>query len=147
MLPHVLYEFLLWGTCNRAAKTKYNTNLARLLPKKIYSPCIVDWNVLNTLGYAKEIEDMLEIKVYKMEGQEEIFTFEAWRNAFDIKEPIYTELCHEFHSTYEFDKEVMDEELITKKLNKFRLGGRGYSLTLLEFARRLGLYHSAQIRE
>ncbi|GKA08579.1 hypothetical protein Tco_0687910 [Tanacetum coccineum] len=82
-----------------------------------------------------------------MGGQEEIFTFEAWRRAFDINEPIYTELCHKFCSTYEFDEVVMDEELITKKLIKFRLGGRRHSLTLLEFARCLGLYHSAEIRK
>ncbi|GJT83906.1 hypothetical protein Tco_1058248 [Tanacetum coccineum] len=66
---------------------------------------------------------------------------------FDIKEPIYIELCHEFYSTYEFDEDVTDEELITNKLIKFRLGGCIHSLTLLEFAHRLGLYHSAQIRE
>ncbi|GJZ40725.1 hypothetical protein Tco_0587611 [Tanacetum coccineum] len=147
MLPRVHHEFLLWGTCNRATKTKYNTNLTRLLPKHIYSPCIVDWNVLNTLGCAETIDEMLKIKVYKMGGQGEIFTSEAWRHAFDINEPIYTELCHEFYSTYEYDEVVIDEELITKKLIKFRLGGRGHLLTLLEFARRLGLYNSHEIRE
>ncbi|GJY77321.1 hypothetical protein Tco_0482437 [Tanacetum coccineum] len=46
-----------------------------------------------------------------------------------------------------FDEVVTDEELTTKKLIKFRLGGRGHSLTLLEFARRLGLYTSAEIRK
>ncbi|GKE88619.1 hypothetical protein Tco_1566094, partial [Tanacetum coccineum] len=63
-----------------------------------------------------EIEEVLQIKVYEMGGQKEIFTSEAWRSAFDIKEPIYAELCHEFYSTYEFDEVVTDEELITKKL-------------------------------
>ncbi|GKF13891.1 hypothetical protein Tco_0055353, partial [Tanacetum coccineum] len=42
MLPRVHHEFLHWGNSNRAAKTKYNTNLARLLPKQIYALCIVD---------------------------------------------------------------------------------------------------------
>ncbi|GJZ13875.1 hypothetical protein Tco_0549105 [Tanacetum coccineum] len=42
---------------------------------------------------------------------------------------------------------VTDDELMTKKLIKFRLGGRGHTLTLLEFARRLGLYHSAEISD
>ncbi|GJY53691.1 hypothetical protein Tco_0445355 [Tanacetum coccineum] len=79
---------------------------------------------------------MLKIEVYEMGGQEEIFTSESWRRAFDINEPIYTKLCHEFYSTYEFDEVVTDKELIMKKLNKFRLGGRGHSLTLLEFAHR-----------
>ncbi|GJV69382.1 hypothetical protein Tco_1484891 [Tanacetum coccineum] len=129
------------------ANTRYNTNLARLLPKQIYSPCIVDWNVLNTLGYVEAIEGMLEIKVYKTGGQEEIFTSEAWRRVFHIKEPIYMELCHKFDSIYEFDEVVTVEELIMKKLIKFRLGGLGHLLTLLEFSRRLGLYNSQEIRE
>ncbi|GJR51168.1 hypothetical protein Tco_1401689 [Tanacetum coccineum] len=33
------------------------------------------------------------------------------------------ELCHEFYSTYEFDKVCADDELQTKKIIKFRLGG------------------------
>ncbi|GJY51943.1 hypothetical protein Tco_0442790 [Tanacetum coccineum] len=91
------------------------------------------------------IEAMLEIKVYKMGGEEEIFSFEAWRRAFNINEPIYIELCHELYATYDFDEVVTDDELMTKKLIKFRLGGRRHTLTLIEFARRLGLYHSAEI--
>ncbi|GJU22161.1 zinc knuckle CX2CX4HX4C containing protein [Tanacetum coccineum] len=108
---------------------------------------VMPYRIYEKLGREQAIAEMLEIKVYKMGGQEEIFTSEAWRNAFDINEPIYTELCHDFYSTYEFDEEVTNEELITKKLIKFRLGGRAHSLTLLEFACRLGLYHAAQIRE
>ncbi|GJT14723.1 hypothetical protein Tco_0873429 [Tanacetum coccineum] len=69
------------------------------------------------------------------------------RRAFDINEPIYTESCHEFYSTYEFDEVVTDEEFMTKKLIKFRLAGRGHSLTLLEFDRRLGLYNSHEIHD
>ncbi|GKA56848.1 hypothetical protein Tco_0755920 [Tanacetum coccineum] len=52
----------------------------------------------------------------------------------------YSVLKHE-------DEVVIDDELMTKKLIKFRLGGRGHTLTLLEFARRLGLYHSAEISD
>ncbi|GKC52170.1 hypothetical protein Tco_1074915 [Tanacetum coccineum] len=135
------------GTYNKAAKAKYNTNLTCLLPKQTYSPCTIDWIVLNTLGCAKAIEEMLNITIYEIGGQAEIFTSKAWRNAFDINEPIYTELCHDFYSTYEFDEEVTHEELITKKLIKFRSGGRAHSLTLLEFTCRLGLYHAAQTRK
>nr|GFC94440.1 hypothetical protein [Tanacetum cinerariifolium] len=40
-----------------------------------------------------------------------------------------------------------DDELQTKKIIKFRLGVRTYSLTLLEFARRLGLYQAAKLDE
>ncbi|GJZ75633.1 hypothetical protein Tco_0640098 [Tanacetum coccineum] len=114
---------------------------------RIYSRRIIDCNVLNTLGYVEEIEAMLDIKVYEMRGQEEIFTSEARRRMFDINDPIYIELCHEFYSTYEFDEVVTDEELITKKLIKFRLGGGRHLLTLLEFAHCLGLYNSQEICE
>ncbi|GKC18467.1 hypothetical protein Tco_1020617, partial [Tanacetum coccineum] len=79
ILPRVYHEFLLWGTSNRAAKTRYNTNLARLLPKQIYSPYVVDWGLLKNMGCAEEIEEILEFKVYEIGGQHEIFTFEAWR--------------------------------------------------------------------
>ncbi|GJZ22391.1 hypothetical protein Tco_0559430 [Tanacetum coccineum] len=67
--------------------------------------------------------------------------------AFNISEPIYLELCHEFYSTYEFDEVRTDDEFQTKKIIKFRLGGRAHSLTLLEFARRLGLYYVGELDE
>ncbi|GJV87603.1 hypothetical protein Tco_1531541 [Tanacetum coccineum] len=35
----------------------------------------------------------------------------------------------------------------SKNIIKFRLGGRAYSLTLLEFARRLGLYQAVELEE
>ncbi|GJV97791.1 hypothetical protein Tco_1549368 [Tanacetum coccineum] len=46
-----------------------------------------------------------------------------------------------------FDEGVTDEELITKKLIKFRLKGHRNSLSLFEFARHLSLYNSAKICE
>ncbi|GKD07718.1 hypothetical protein Tco_1187403 [Tanacetum coccineum] len=75
------------------------------------------------MSCAKEIEEILEIKVYEMGGDEEIFTFEAWRRDFDIKEPVYTELCHEFYATYNFDEMVTDGDLMSRKVIKFRLVG------------------------
>ncbi|GKC05282.1 hypothetical protein Tco_0996892, partial [Tanacetum coccineum] len=78
---------------------------------------------------------------------EEILTPVAWIRAFNFNEPIYAELCHEFYSTYEFDEVYADDELQTKKIIKFRLGRRAHSLTLLDFARRLGLYHAVELDE
>ncbi|GKE06153.1 hypothetical protein Tco_1398171 [Tanacetum coccineum] len=69
-----------------------------LLPKHIYSPCIVNWDVLNRMGCDGEIDDMLRIRVQEAESEEEIFTSVAWIRAFNINEPIYDELCHEFYS-------------------------------------------------
>nr|GFB70973.1 hypothetical protein [Tanacetum cinerariifolium] len=39
---------------------------------------------------------------------------------------------HKVGYTYEFDRVYADDELQTKKIIKFRLGGRAHSLTLLE---------------
>ncbi|GJY43074.1 hypothetical protein Tco_0431287 [Tanacetum coccineum] len=55
-----------------------------------------------------------------------------------------TKLYHEFYSTYKFDEVSANDELQTKKIIKFRLGGRAYSLTLLEFAQRTTGYDKVQ---
>ncbi|GJT18588.1 hypothetical protein Tco_0877294 [Tanacetum coccineum] len=75
----------------------YNTRLAQLLPRHIYSPCIVNWDVLNRMGCDREIDDMLRIRVCEAESDEEIFTSMAWIRAFNINEPIYAKLCHDLN--------------------------------------------------
>nr|GEW47898.1 uncharacterized mitochondrial protein AtMg00810-like [Tanacetum cinerariifolium] len=132
---------------NKDAKSRYNTRLGQLLPRHIYSPCIINWDVLNRIGCDEEIDDMLRIRLREAGSDEEIFTFVVWIRAFNINETIYAELCYEFCSTYEFDKVCADDELQTKKIIKFQLGERAYSLTLLEFARRLGLYQAVELEE
>ncbi|GJU91975.1 hypothetical protein Tco_1304398 [Tanacetum coccineum] len=121
LLPQVHHEFFLWEGCNTDAKSR--------------------------MGCDGEIDDMLRIRVREVESDEEIFILVAWIRAFKINEPIYPELCHEFYSTYEFNEVCADDELQTKKIIKFRLGGCAYSLTLLEFARRLGLYQAVELEE
>ncbi|GKD96607.1 hypothetical protein Tco_1380504, partial [Tanacetum coccineum] len=71
-----------------------------------------------------EINDMLRIRLREAGSDEEIFTSVAWIRAFNINEPIYAKLCHKFYSTYEFYEVCADDELQTKKIIKFRLGGR-----------------------
>ncbi|GJU00870.1 hypothetical protein Tco_1111208 [Tanacetum coccineum] len=121
LLPQVHHKFLLWDGCNKEVKSR--------------------------MGCDGEIDDMLRIKLRKAGSNEEIFTSVAWIRAFNINEPIYSKLCHEFYSTYEFDEVCADDELQTKKIIKFRLGGRAHCLTLLEFACRLGLYHAEELDE
>ncbi|GJS92123.1 hypothetical protein Tco_0774759 [Tanacetum coccineum] len=94
-----------------------------------------------------EIDGMLRIRLCEAGSDGEIFTLVAWIRAFNINEPIYAELRHEFYSTYEFDEVCADDELQSKKIIKFRLGRRAYSLTLLEFARTLGLYQAVELEE
>ncbi|GJT40708.1 hypothetical protein Tco_0940573 [Tanacetum coccineum] len=92
-------------------------------------------------------EDMLEVRVNVMGSDEVLFTSEAWKRAFDINELIYTELCHEFYATFEFDEAVADDELMTKKAIKFRLCGKAYAMSILDCAKRLGLYTDVEIQE
>nr|GEV61174.1 hypothetical protein [Tanacetum cinerariifolium] len=126
---------------------RFNTRLAQLLPRHVYSSCVVNWHVLNKMGCDGEIDDMLRIRLREAESNEEISTSVAWIRAFNINEPIYAELCHEFYLTFEFDEVCADNELQTKKIIKFRLGGRAHNLTLLDFARRLGLDHADELEE
>ncbi|GKA10877.1 hypothetical protein Tco_0690310 [Tanacetum coccineum] len=98
---------------------------------------VQDMKPWKRMGCDGEIDDMLRIRLHEAGSDEEIFTSVAWIRAFNINEPIYTELCHEFYSTYEFDEVCADDELQTKKIIKFRLGGHAHGLTLLEFTRRV----------
>ncbi|GKE31006.1 hypothetical protein Tco_1450328 [Tanacetum coccineum] len=68
-----------------------------------------------------EIEDMLRIRLRQAGSDDEIFI--------------------------SFDEVCADDELQSKKIIKFRLGGRAHNLTLLEFARRLGLYQAVELEE
>ncbi|GKC64002.1 hypothetical protein Tco_1096600, partial [Tanacetum coccineum] len=79
LMGRVLYEFLLWGNYNMTLKNRCNTNLAGNLSKQIYSPFIVDWNVLNTLGCDNAIEDVLEVRVNEIGSDEVLFTSKAWK--------------------------------------------------------------------
>nr|GEW62234.1 copia protein [Tanacetum cinerariifolium] len=99
---------------SRDAKSKYNTRLAQLLPRHIYSPCIVNYDVLNQMGCDGEIDDMLRIWLREAGSDEEILTSMAWIRAFNINEPIYVELCHKFYSTYEFDERTTGYDKIQK---------------------------------
>nr|GEY03352.1 hypothetical protein [Tanacetum cinerariifolium] len=92
-----------------------------------------------------EIDDMLRIRLSEAGSNEEIFTSVAWIRAFNINEPIYVELCHEFYVICEFDEVYADDELQTRKISKFRLDGRAHSLTLLKFAQRLGQYQAVEL--
>ncbi|GKC90750.1 hypothetical protein Tco_1151399, partial [Tanacetum coccineum] len=52
-----------------------------------------------------------------------------------------------FYETFEFDENVADDELMIKKAIKFRLCGKAYAMSVPDFAKRLGLYTSAEIQD
>ncbi|GKB20769.1 hypothetical protein Tco_0854692 [Tanacetum coccineum] len=63
LLPQVHHEFLLWEGCNRDAKSRHKNRLAQLLPRHIYSPCVINWDVLNRMSRDGEMDDMLRIRL------------------------------------------------------------------------------------
>ncbi|GJY74445.1 hypothetical protein Tco_0478876, partial [Tanacetum coccineum] len=130
LLLDVHHEFLEWRGCSREAKSRYNSRLETLLAKLIYSLQIVVWQLLQKIGYGDEIDQMLKINLEESQSDKEIFFSVARVRAFNIREPIYPELCREFYATYEFDEVCVDDELQSKKIISFRLGGRAHSLTL-----------------
>nr|GEV33364.1 hypothetical protein [Tanacetum cinerariifolium] len=79
----------------------------------------------------------LKNRMNEMGSDEVLFTSEAWKRNFDINELIYTKLCHEFYATFEFDEDVADDELMTKKAIKFRLCGKAYAMSIQDFSKRL----------
>nr|GEW11280.1 hypothetical protein [Tanacetum cinerariifolium] len=82
LLLQVHHEFLEWEGCNRDAKSR--------------------------VGHGKEIDGFLRINFCEAGTNEEKITFVAWIRPFNINKSIYSELCHKFYSTYEFNEEGFD---------------------------------------
>ncbi|GKA10527.1 hypothetical protein Tco_0689960, partial [Tanacetum coccineum] len=78
--------------------------------------------LLQKIGCGDEIDQMLKISLKEAQSDEEIFFSVTWVRAFNIREPVYPELCREFYATYEFDEVCADDE-------------------------RLGLYHAEELNE
>nr|GEW19697.1 hypothetical protein [Tanacetum cinerariifolium] len=127
---------------SRSKRLRQNETIEEVLVPQVHHK-----DAKSRIGCYGEIDDMIRIRLREAGSDEEIFTFVAWIRAFNINKPIYAELCHDFYSTYEFDEVCVDDELHTKNIIKFRLGRRAYNLTLLEFARRLGLYQAVELEE
>ncbi|GKF83594.1 hypothetical protein Tco_0245250, partial [Tanacetum coccineum] len=71
----------------------------------------MDWQLLHEIGCGDEIDQMLKFSLKEAQSKEEVFFYVAWVRAFNIREPIYPELFHEFYATYEFDELFADNEL------------------------------------
>ncbi|GKB35631.1 hypothetical protein Tco_0880573 [Tanacetum coccineum] len=65
--------------------------------------------------YGKDVPEMLSLEA---KSRKEDINFVTWIRAFNINEPIYAELCHEFYSTYGFDEACADDELQSKNIIK-----------------------------
>ncbi|GJY92545.1 putative reverse transcriptase domain-containing protein [Tanacetum coccineum] len=156
---HVAYRLDLPEELNSIHDTFHVSNLKKCLADPTLQVPLDEIRVDAKLNFVEEPVEILErefkklkcsriaiVKVWWNSKRGHEFTWER-KDQMKLNEPIYTELCHKFYATYDFDEVVTDDKLMTKKLIKFRLGSRGHTLTLLEFAHRLGLYHSAEISD
>ncbi|GJW73864.1 reverse transcriptase domain-containing protein [Tanacetum coccineum] len=116
--PDVHHEFLEWSGCSREAKSQLGwerqcrhhelsslPERARKL-KPVEEAYSQDCQLLHKISYGEEIDTMLKISLKEAESDEEIFFYVAWVRAFNIREPIYLELCRKFYATYEFDERL-----------------------------------------
>ncbi|GJR55314.1 hypothetical protein Tco_1405835 [Tanacetum coccineum] len=79
---------------------EFSEELKELLPDEALGN-----NPMRPRGIGKNIQ--IEYLVYMWSDEET----RNEQRAFNINEPIYAELCHEFYSTYEFDEVCADDEL------------------------------------
>nr|GEV06654.1 retrotransposon Orf1 [Tanacetum cinerariifolium] len=128
---------------SRSKRSRQHETMEEVLLPQVHNEFLL-WEGCNRDAKSREIDDMLRTRLHEAGSDEEIFTYVAWIRAFNINEPIYAELCHEFYSTYEIDKVCTDDELQTKKIIKLRLGGRAHSITFLEVIHKMITYSSCQ---
>ncbi|GJU06135.1 hypothetical protein Tco_1122565 [Tanacetum coccineum] len=65
------------------------------------------WNreLLHKIGYGDEIDQMLKISLKEAQTEEEVFFSVAWVRAFNIREPIYPELCCKISTGFALKKD------------------------------------------
>ncbi|GKD26906.1 hypothetical protein Tco_1233120, partial [Tanacetum coccineum] len=90
------------GSSRPKRSRQYKTVEDVLLPQVHYE--FLQWKGCNRDAKSR-------IMLCEAGANEEIFTSVAWIKAFNIHEPIYSEPCHEFYSTYEFEEVCADDEL------------------------------------
>ncbi|KAJ0510598.1 hypothetical protein HanRHA438_Chr11g0516661 [Helianthus annuus] len=97
--------------------------LAALLKKQFAATWTIDWDTLEKLNLHHRARDAMGL---------------VWLRFFSIKHPQYRELCLEFLSTYEFQTPCTDYSYA--RSITFRMAGVERSCSLIEFAKRMGLY-------
>ncbi|GKD95372.1 hypothetical protein Tco_1375209, partial [Tanacetum coccineum] len=106
---------------------------------------LVDWGVLDEIGIHLELTKIFRIRF--KEDDELVFTCQAWLQAFKVKEDVYKKWCLEFFSTLWVDEQIKVENITSEVCIWFRLCGKNYEYTLLDFVVLLGLYMEDEIKE
>ncbi|GJU70450.1 hypothetical protein Tco_1256709 [Tanacetum coccineum] len=90
-------------------KQAYNARLAELQVRNIATPKLIDWGVLDEIGFHRELKKMFRIKF--KEDDELVIICRAWLQAFKVKEDVYKEWCLEFFSTLCVDEQIKVEHI------------------------------------
>ncbi|GJY22808.1 hypothetical protein Tco_0396466 [Tanacetum coccineum] len=136
---------LQWNGSSDIEKQAYNARLAKLQVRNIATPKLVDWGVLDEIGIHLELTKIFRIRF--KEDDELVFTCRAWLQAFKVKEDVYKKWCLEFFSTLWVDEQIKVENITSEVCIWFRLCGKNYEYTLLDFVVLLGLYMEDEIKE
>lgn len=147
LMPNARHVFLEWRGCDNSTKIRYNNRIDPLLYRQVYYPHVTNIYFFDTIWCRDELSEMLTIRLMDEGTNEESFQSVAWARSFSTKEKIYPELCREFYATFEFNEICVQEDLRTKPIIHFRLFGKDQELTLVQFARRLGLYDAEELDE
>nr|GEY87048.1 hypothetical protein [Tanacetum cinerariifolium] len=126
-------------------KQAYNARLAKLQVRNIATLKLVDWSMMDEIGFHLELTKMFRIRF--KEDDELLFTCRAWWKAFKVKEDVYKEWCLEFFSTLWVDEKIKVENITSEVCIWFRLCGRNYEFALLDFTVLLGLYTEDEINK
>nr|GFB40241.1 hypothetical protein [Tanacetum cinerariifolium] len=85
LLPQVHHEFLLLEFYSREAKSRYNTRFANLLFRHIYSPCVMNWDMLNRMGRTEIHQEAIERIEYRKS-----YHWDRYQGAFEYMAEVYS---------------------------------------------------------
>lgn len=117
---------------------KHQSRLSLLLTKKFGRSISIDWPSMEALGVSTQLKSYLVHT--KEDGQ---LYPKAWLRLFDIREPVYRELCYEFFATFYFD--TLCDDYDRDNMISFHLGGKDHSMSLRTFATTMGLYTREEV--
>lgn len=114
--------------------TQWNAKLDWVKQCRVHVPAYVDWHWMGSTGLMEAMEPFLDKVFESIHGP---FVCIGWRRIFQIQETVYKELVMEFLSTVSFARKTgiyVDDNLT------FCLGGERRTLSLADFALRIGIY-------
>lgn len=116
--------------------------ITRLMGQKFEFAHFLDWGVAEEFGLTARFGDVQTRRFHDNVGNL-LFTCHGWNRLFAMQETVYMELCWEFFATVQFNKDSTNYD--DQSVFSFRLGGIYRRCSIIDLARRLGLYTVEEI--